>query len=68
MTLSRAALVARRGVGRPLVDDRGLGRVKTHDFGGAAVWLGGRMRANDYVLIAARSGWTPIMFMTRVKL
>jgi hypothetical protein len=51
-----------------LVDDRGLGRVKTHDFGGAAVWLGGRMRANDYVLIAARSGWTPIMFMTRVKL
>jgi hypothetical protein len=33
--------------------------------------LGDRMRAcvcEDYALIAARSGWTPIMFMTRVRL
>jgi hypothetical protein len=22
----------------------------------------------DYILIAARSGWTPMMFMTRVRL
>jgi hypothetical protein len=40
-------------------DSRRLGRI------------GDRMRAyvcDDYVLIAATSGWTPIMFMTRVRL
>ena len=32
---------------------------------------GDRMRAyvwDDYALIAAMSGWTPMMFMTRVRL
>jgi hypothetical protein len=28
----------------------------------------GRMSAGSYALIAARSGWTPMMFMTRVRL
>ena len=30
---------------------------------------GGRTHVGgDYALIAARSGWTPMMFMTRVRL
>ena len=40
-------------------------------FSGRLGRLGDRMRAyvcDDYVLIAARSGWTPIMLMTRVRL
>jgi hypothetical protein len=34
-------------------------------------WLCDRIRAHvcdDYALIAARTGWTPMMFMTRVRL
>jgi hypothetical protein len=53
------------------------------EFGGFFVWkrfcgvsavgavpttaVGGRLAAN-YALIAAMSGWTPMMFMTRVRL
>jgi len=31
-------------------------------------WQTAARVGGDYVLIAARSGWTPMMFMTRVRL
>ena len=36
-------------------------------LGGSAM-ADGCVAAGDYALIAARSGWTPMMFMTRVRL
>jgi hypothetical protein len=34
-------------------------------LGGCATGCGAHI-SDDYALIAARSGWTPMMFMTRV--
>jgi hypothetical protein len=36
--------------------------------GGSATQQMDCMSAGSYALIAARSGWTPMMFMTRVRL
>ena len=49
----------------------GLGRVKTLGLGEDFVEVAGHTFMffwSDYALIAAMSGWMPIMFMTRVKL
>jgi hypothetical protein len=50
----------------------GLGRVKTLlSLERSGLGRGGNPRSFfglDYALIAARSGWTPMMFMTRVRL
>jgi hypothetical protein len=48
-----------------------LGEVLLVRFSRGLGGLGDGMRAyayDDYVLIAARSGWTPITLMTRVRL
>jgi hypothetical protein len=49
--------------------ESGLGRVKTPSEG-ALIWplLREKRRSFGYVLIAAISGWMPMMFMTRVRL
>jgi hypothetical protein len=48
---------------------KGLGRVKTPSEG-ALIWplLREKRRSFGYVLIAAISGWMPMMFMTGVRL
>jgi hypothetical protein len=52
----------------------GLGRVKTLweregnvDFGSLGEWVPALFGSN-YALIAAMSGWMPMMFITRVRL
>ena len=51
----------------------GIFRVEVRDAasGGLGLLCGSRRAQasdNDYALIAARRGWTPMMFMTRVRL
>jgi hypothetical protein len=52
---------------------KGLGCVKTlyGKYRGVAIvaeWRYGPFFGPDYVLIAAMSGWIPMMFITRVRL
>jgi len=55
-----------------LMSPMGLGRVKTflrtERSGLILVVIHGHYPGFDYARIPARSGWTPMMFMTRVRL
>jgi len=65
-------ILSQCGNRRSRSDVVGLGRVKTllslERSSLGAVVIHGHHPGLDYARIAARSGWTPMMFMTRVRL